>query len=131
MSDAVDMSSQAERTPCTLLYMMDVQTVDVGKATIINPTHRMIHTMQMPNNTFKVSVASVKSGHEDLAPPVRLGGEEDETPKRLADCKGFFILWPKGLLRVESAAVITTPTTTHPEEGMNRSEERRVGEECR
>ena len=79
----------------------------------------MIHTMQMPNTTFKVFVASVKPGHEDLAPPVQLGGEEDETPKRLADYKGYFILWPKGLLRVESAAVMTTPTTTHPQEGMN------------
>src|ERR1041385_1919951 len=49
MSDAVDMFSQAERTPCTLLYMINGQTVDVGKATIINPTDRMIHTMQMPN----------------------------------------------------------------------------------
>src|SRR4051812_13851609 len=68
---------------------------------------------------FKVSVASVKPGHEDLAPPVQLGGEEDETPKRLADCKGYFILCPKGLLRVESAVVMTTPRTTHPHEGMN------------
>src|ERR1043165_6119277 len=73
----------------------------------------------MPSTTFKVSVASVKPGHEDLAPPVQLGGEEDEIPKRLADFKGYFILWPKGLLRVESAAVMTTPTTTHPQEGMN------------
>src|SRR3954469_6679312 len=119
MSDAVDMFSQAERTPCTLLYMINGQTVDVGKATIINPTDRTIHTMQMPNTTLKVSVASVKPGHEDLAPPVPLGGQEDEPLKRLADCKGYFILWPKGLLRVESAAVMTTPTTTHPQEGMN------------
>src|SRR3954470_17404077 len=73
----------------------------------------------MPNTTFKVSVASVKLSHEDLAPPVPLGGEEDETPKRLADYKGYFILWPKGLLRVESAVVTTTPRTTHPQEGMN------------
>src|SRR3954471_9006265 len=99
--------------------MINVQTVDVGKATIINPTDRTIHTMQMPNTTFKVSVASIKPGHEDLAPPIQLGGEEDETYKRLADCKGYFILWPKALLHVESAAMMTTPRTTHPEEGMN------------
>src|SRR3954469_25851323 len=68
---------------------------------------------------FQGFLASVKPGHEDLAPSVQLGGEEDETPKRLADCKGYFILWPKGLLRVEPAAVMTTPTTTHPQEGMN------------
>src|SRR3954466_6624532 len=69
--------------------MINGQTVDVGKATIINLMDRTIHTMQMPNTTLKVSVASVKPGHEDLAPPVQLGGEEDETPKRLADCKGY------------------------------------------
>src|SRR3954464_14862594 len=45
-------------------------------------------------------------------------GRRDPT-KRLADCKGYFILWLKGLLRVESAAVMTTPMTTHPQEGMN------------
>src|SRR3954466_8131508 len=32
MSDAVDMFSQAERIPCTLLYRINGQTVDVGKA---------------------------------------------------------------------------------------------------
>ena len=32
MSDAVDMFSQAERTPCTLLYMINGQTVDVGNS---------------------------------------------------------------------------------------------------
>ena len=90
--------------------------VDVGKATILNPKEWTIQAMQMPDNTFKVYLASVKLGHEGLAPPLRSRGEEDEILGRLADCKGYFLLWPKGLLRVESAVI--TPTTTHPQEGM-------------
>ena len=62
-------------------------------------------------------MASVKPGHENLAPLVALGGDDDEIPRQLGDCKRWVLLWPKSLLRLEAAG--STPTTNHPPQGMN------------
>ena len=70
MSDAADMSLQTDATPRTLLYMINGQKVDVGKATILNPKERLFHNQPIPVDTFRVSLASVKAGHEDLPPLV-------------------------------------------------------------
>jgi hypothetical protein len=110
------MSLQADVTPCTILYTISGQKVDVGKATIVKPKEQLFHSRPIPPDVFKVSVASVKPGHENLAPPV-LGGDDDETPRRLGDCKRWVLLWPKSLLRLEAAG--STPTTTQPQQGMN------------
>ena len=62
-------------------------------------------------------MASVKPGHENLAPLV-LVGDDDETPRWLGDCcNGWVLLWPKSLLRLEAAG--STPTSTQPQQGMN------------
>ena len=82
----------------------------------MKPKEPLFHNRPIPPDVFKVSVASVKPGHEDLAPPV-LGGDDDETPRRLGDCKGWVLLWPKSLLRLEAAG--STPTSTQPQQGMN------------
>lgn len=115
MSDVADMSSQADETPCTILYTISGQKVDVGKATIVKPKERSFHSRPMPPGVFKVSMASVKAGHENLAPPVPLGGDDDETPPRLGDCKSWVLLWPKNLLRLEADG--STPTTK-PQQGI-------------
>ena len=73
MSHIADMSLQADVTPCTILYTIGDQKVDVGKATIMKPKEPLFHSRPIPPDVFKVSVVSVKSGHENLAPPV-LGG---------------------------------------------------------
>ena len=60
-------------------------------------------------------MANVKPGHENLAPLV-LVGDDDETPWRLGDfCNGWVLLWPKSLLLLEAA--VSTPTSTQL--GMN------------
>ena len=73
MSHVADMSLQADVTPCTILYTIGDQKVDVGKATIMKPKEPLFHSWPIPSDVFKVSVVSVKPGHENLAPPV-LGG---------------------------------------------------------
>ena len=73
MSYVADMSLQADVTPCTILYTIGDQKVDVGKATIMKPKEQLFYSRPIPPDVFKVSVASVKPGHENLAPPV-LGG---------------------------------------------------------
>jgi hypothetical protein len=111
------MSSQADETPCTILYTINGQKVDVGKATIVKPKEQLFHSRPMPPGVFKVSVASVKAGYENLAPPVPQGGDDDETPRRLGDCKRWVLLWLKSLLHLEAAR--STPTIKQPQQGMN------------
>ena len=84
MSHIADFSLQADETPCTILYTIDDQKVDVGKATIMEPKEPLFHSRPIPPNVFKVSVASVKPGHENL-PPLTLVGDDDETPRQRGD----------------------------------------------
>ena len=105
------MCLQAKETPCTILYLIKGQKVDVGKGMIMNPLQPTFHNQPIPVGHFRVSLSSVKSGHEDLPPPVQHVGEDDETPPRIGSCKGWVLLWPKNLLRLEPAE--STPITTH------------------
>ena len=73
MSHVADFSLQADETPCTILYTIGDQKVAVGKATIMKPKEPLFHSRSITPNVFKVSVASVKPGHENL-PPLVLGG---------------------------------------------------------
>jgi hypothetical protein len=70
----------------------------------------------MADNVFRVSVANVKTAYENLPPPLRTGGEDDESLAQLGQCKNWPLLWPKNLLHVEAAG--STPTTTKPIQGM-------------
>jgi hypothetical protein len=74
------MSSQANANPCTQLYDINGQLVDVGKGIIMKPKDRLFHGRQMLGNALRVFMASVKAGYEGLAPPIWTGGEDDETP---------------------------------------------------
>jgi hypothetical protein len=111
------MSLQADETPCTILYLIKGQKVDVGKAVITKPLEPKFHGKQIPVVHLRVHLSSVKPGHEDLPPLVLLGGEDDETPPRLGACKGWMLIWPKNLLRLDAAE--GTPITTHQQAGMN------------
>ena len=117
MSHVADMSLQADVTPCTILYTISGQKVDVRKATIMKPKEQLFHSRPIPPDVFKVSVASVKPGNKTFAPPILLGGDDDKTPRRLGDCKRWVLLWPKSLLRLEASA--STPRTMQPQQGMN------------
>ena len=115
MSHVADFSLQANETPCTILYTIGDQKVDVGKATIMEQKEPLFHSRPIPPNVSKVSVASVKLGHENLPPPILLVDDE-ETPRWLRDCfNGWVLLWPKSLFRLEVSG--STPTSTQL--GMN------------
>ena len=83
------MCLQAEKTPCTILYLIKGQKVDVGKGVITKPLELMLHSQPIPAGHFRVTLLSVTSGHEDLPPPLRLGGEDDETPPRIWKLQGL------------------------------------------
>ena len=74
----------------------------------------MFHNRDMPNGIFKVNVASVLAGFEDLPPLVPV--DDDKTPKMIGGCKSWFLPWPKYLLRVEAPNITPTPPS---QEGMN------------
>ena len=96
--------------------MINDQKVDVGTATIQKPKERLFQGQLIPVGTFRVSLASVKAGHEDLAPPVWLGGEDDETPDLAWTMQGL-----DAVVAGESSsweATESTPMTT-PQQGMN------------
>ena len=67
---AADMCLQADETPCTVLYLIKIQKVDVGKGVITKPLDLMFHNQPIPAGHFRISLSSVKSGHEALPPPV-------------------------------------------------------------
>ena len=104
------MCLQAKETPCTILYLIKGQKVDVRKGMIMDPLQPTFHNQPIPAGQFRVSLSSVKLGHEDLPPPVQHVAD-DETPPRIGSCKGWVLLWPKNLLRLEPAE--STPITTH------------------
>ena len=54
MSHIADMSLQANVTPCTILYTISGQKVDVGKATIVKPKEQLFHSRPIPPDVFKV-----------------------------------------------------------------------------
>ena len=84
-----DMCLQVDETLCTVLYLIKGQKVDVGKGLIMKPLDLTFHNQPMPAGHFRVTLSSVTSGHEDLPRPLRLGGEDDETPPRIGSCKGW------------------------------------------
>ena len=114
---AADMCLQADKTLCTVLYLIKGQKVDMGKGVVMMPLDITFHNEPMPAGHFRVTLSSVKSGHEDLPPLVRLGGEDNETPPRLGNYKGWVLLWLKNLLHLEPAE--STPITTHQQAGRN------------
>ena len=105
------MCLQAKETPCTILYMIKGQKVDVGKGMIMDPLQPTFHNQPIPAGHFRVSLSNVKSGHEDLPPPVQHVGADYETPPRIGSYKNWVLLWPKNLIRLEPTE--STPITTH------------------
>ena len=109
------MCKQGDNTPCTLLFNMNGQLVDVVKASILNPLDRMLRNVRMPGNIFRVTMSCVLSNdYAELPLPVPSGGEED--PTKLGVRKGCMIMWPKSLISAETASAtpIQDNTTITP-----------------
>ena len=70
MSHVAHFSLQADETPCTILYTISDQKVDMGKATIMKPKEPLFHGRPIPPDIFKVSVARVKPGERTCGAPM-------------------------------------------------------------
>ena len=74
MSHIADYSLQADETPCTILYTIGDQKVDVGKAMIMEPKEPLFHSQPIPPNVFKVFRGQCQTGQREFASSNTSGG---------------------------------------------------------
>jgi hypothetical protein len=107
-------------TSCTLLHIVNGDLTDVARATIHQPKSLTYHCRPIIPATFRVSLARVLPGHENLDPPHQPFGAESQMV--LGQCKTWMMLWPKNHIRLEMGTPGTTPapvpqTQSRPEAG--------------
>src|SRR3954471_18862010 len=106
-------SQGAADVPCTLLHFVNNELVDVAKGKIVQPGNPLFHGTQMPPNLFRVQLVRVLPGCDELLPPIRPVGADDDDVMTLSACLiGWPLLWPKSQIRL--GAGDTTPKTTPP-----------------
>ena len=93
------MLSQASEVKCTFLLKVDNELKDVANGSIVNPLNRMLHTVEMGPGEFRVTVARVFPGYEDLDPPHQPPGADSEL--KLGQCLNWPVKWPKALIHLD------------------------------
>jgi hypothetical protein len=86
---------------------VDGELKDVANGNIIEPQQRNNYTVDMDPGVFKVFVARVLLGYEDLDPPYQ--PQEADSQMVLEQCKNWTLLWPKIQIRLGDD---TTPQKT-------------------
>ena len=105
-------SQGAANVPCTLLHFVDGELIDVAKAKIVEPGNRVFHGNPMPPTVYRVQLVWVLRGCDDLLPPYRPPGADEDDVMTLSACLNWSMLWPKSQIRL--GAGDTTPQTTPP-----------------
>ena len=98
--------------PCTLLHFMNDEMVDVAKGKIIQPGNPVFHGKPMPPTVYRVQLVRVLRGCDDLLPPYRPPGADEDYVMTLSACISWPMLWPKSQIRL--GAGDTTPQTRPP-----------------
>ena len=88
-------SQGAADVPCTLLHFVNNELVDVSKGKIVQPGNPLFHGTQMPPNLFRVQLVRVLPGCDELLPPIRPIGADDDDVMNLSACLSWPLLWPK------------------------------------
>ena len=91
---------------------MNNELVDVAKGKIVQPGNPLFHGTQMPPNLFRVQLVRVLPGCDELLPPIRPVGADDDDMMTLSACLSWPLLWPKSQIRL--GAGDTTPQTRPP-----------------
>ena len=105
-------SQGAADVPCTLLHFVNNELVDVAKGKIVQPGNPLFHGTQMPPNLFRVQLVRVLPGCDELLPPIRPAGADEDDVMTLSAYVSWPLLWPKSQIRL--GAGDTTPQTTPP-----------------
>ena len=103
-------SQGATNVPCTLLHFVDGELIDVAKAKIVEPNNRVFHGNPMPPTVYRVQLVRVLRGYDDLLPPYRPPGADEDDVMTLSACLNWSMLWPKSQIRLGVGD--TTPQTT-------------------
>ena len=64
--------------PCTLLHFVGAELVDVAKGRIVQPGSRVFHGNQMPPTVCRVQLVRVLPGFNDMVPPYRPHGADED-----------------------------------------------------
>src|SRR3954468_526243 len=102
----------ANEVPCTLLHFVDGKLIDVAKAKIVEPGNRVFHHNPMPPTVYRVQLVRVLRGCDDLLPPYRPHGADEEDVMTLGACFNWPLLWPKSQIRLGAGG--TPPQKTPP-----------------
>ncbi|KAI4972757.1 hypothetical protein ZWY2020_003682 [Hordeum vulgare] len=102
----------AANVPCTLLHFVDGELIDVAKAKIVELGNRVFHGNPMPPTVYRVQLVRVLRGCDELLPPYRPVGADEDDVMTLSACLNWSMLWPKSQIRL--GAGDTTPQTTPP-----------------
>ena len=72
-------SQGAADVSCTLLHFMNDELVDVAKGKIVQLGNPVFHGKPMPPTVYRVQLVRVLRACDDLLPPYRpLGADEDD-----------------------------------------------------
>jgi hypothetical protein len=94
------------------LHFVDDELKDVAKGTIIQPNSTIMHHKEMVLEVFKVRLARVLLGCEDMDPPTQPQGTDEH--KTLAGCFGWVLTWPKTQIRLVKEQQVTQPPPRMP-----------------
>jgi hypothetical protein len=84
---------------------VDGELKDVAKGTIIQPNNTIMHHKEMVSEVFKVRLAQVLPGCENMDPPTQPQGADEH--KTLAGCFGWVLTWPKTQIRLVKEQQVT------------------------
>ena len=74
---------------------MNDELVDVAKGRIVQPGSRVFHDNQMPPTVYRVQLVRVLSCFDDMLPPYRPHGGDEDDVMTLSACISWPMLWPK------------------------------------
>ena len=97
--------------PCTLLHFVGAELVYVAKGRTVQPGNRMFHGNPMPPTVYRVEVVQVLPGCDELLPPVRPAGADEEDEMTLSACVNWPLLWPKSQIRLGGGGHYPTDKT--------------------
>ena len=91
---------------------MGDELIDVTKGRIVQPGNPVFHGNPMPPTVYRVQLVRVLRGCDELLPPYRPPGADEDDVMTLSACISWSMLWPKSQIRL--GAGDTTPQTTPP-----------------
>ena len=91
--------------PCNLLHFVGAELVDVAKGRIVQPGNPVFHGNPMPPIVYRVELVRVLPGCDELLPPIRPAGADEEDDMTLSACVNWPLLWPKSQIRLGAGDV--------------------------